>query len=378
MCKNWIIILLPLWILPIQGCDLPESSAQGTSTPVVRLNHIQMLASHNSYKEAIEPALFSRLMEEDSSRFFGLEYHHISLKDQLDLGIRKLEVDIVYDPEGGRYAKPLGLSMLADMGVETQPYDPDKLMEQPGFKVLHVQDIDFRSNCLTLEACLGEILAWSEAHPNHLPIAISFNAKDSRIERPGFVLPLPFTSTAFDSLDQALLSVLPKNKLLTPDEVRGDYTSLEEAVLSRGWPQLDAVRGKILFVLDEGGKKLEAYVAGHPSLENRVMFVNAQPGRPEAAFLIMNNPIRDHDLIQERVKLGYLVRTRADANTIEARRNDYSRFEAALSSGAHYITTDYYVPNPAFGTDYQISFPAGKIALCNPLYQDVCKNMIIE
>ena len=106
---------------------------------------------------------------------------------------------------------------------------------------------------------------------------------------------------------------------------------------------------------------------GHPSLVDRVMFVNAEPGRPESAFLIMNNPVRDQDLIRERVELGYLIRTRADANTQEARTGDYSRFEAALSSGAHYISTDYYVPNPDFGTGYVIKMPNGQIARCNPI-----------
>ena len=378
MLKYVSFFIISSFSLAFQGCNQASQAAEENAQDVLKLNHIQVLASHNSYKEAIEPALFAQLLKEDSSRFLGLEYHHISLKEQLDLGIRKLELDIVYDPEGGRYAEPLGIKMLQAQGLETLPYDEEGQMRKPGFKVLHVQDIDFRSHCLTLEACLGEVLAWSEAHPKHLPIVISFNAKDAKIERPGFVIPLPFTQTAFDSLDQALLAVIPKDNILMPDQVRGNYPTLEEAVLTQGWPALEAVRGKILFVLDQAGKKLEAYVEGHPSLKDRVMFVNAQPGRPEAAFLIMNNPVRDHDLIQERVRKGYLVRTRADANTMEARKNDYSRFEAAISSGAHFITTDYYLPNPAFGTDYKISFPEGKVALCNPLFTELCESSTFE
>ena len=366
---SYSLRLLFLWGASVLGISCQENAPKA---PKLQLNHIQVLASHNSYKTAIETSLFQRLLEEDSSRFLGLEYHHISLSDQLDLGIRKLELDIVHDPVGGKYAKPLGIEMVASLGKEPQPYDPNGEMELPGFKVLHVQDIDFRSNCLLLTSCLQEILDWSQLHPNHLPIAISFNAKDSKINQPGFQVPLPFTASAYDSLDQALLSVLPREKILTPDDVRGEYATLEEAILTQGWPELDKVKGKILFVLDEGGQKMEAYIQGHSSLKGRMMFVNAEPGRPEAAFLIMNNPVRDQALIQERVKLGYLVRTRADANTMEARKNDYSRFEAALKSGAHFITTDYYLPNPNFGTDYKISLPEGKVAICNPFFTNYC------
>ncbi len=45
--------------------------------------------------------------------------------------------------------------------------------------------------------------------------------------------------------------------MITPDDVRGKYSSLKEAVLKQGWPELDRVKGKFLFVLDEGGTKRE-------------------------------------------------------------------------------------------------------------------------
>ena len=89
------------------------------------------------------------------------------------------------------------------------------------------------------------------------------------------------------------------------------------------------------------------------------MFVNAKEGRPEAAFRIVNDPIADFDYIQRLVRAGYLVRTRADANTREARLGDYQRMKAAFDSGAQFISTDYYVPNPAFGTGYQVRLPGG-------------------
>lgn len=55
------------------------------------------------------------------------------------------------------------------------------------------------------------------------------------------------------------------------------------------------------------------------------------------------------------VRRGFIVRTRADAGTIEALENDYSRWEAAQRSGAQIITTDYYLPSQTFPSSYQIS-----------------------
>ncbi len=124
-----------------------------------------------------------------------------------------------------------------------------------------------------------------------------------------------------------------------------------------------------MFVLDEGGKKLEDYTRGHPALKGRMLFINAKEGAPEAAFRIINDPIKDGEYIQHLVRLGYLVRTRADSGTEEARRGDTSRLEAALASGAQFISTDYYLPNPAFGTDYQVRLPHGKTFRLNPLFQ---------
>jgi hypothetical protein len=161
--------------------------------------------------------------------------------------------------------------------------------------------------------------------------------------------------------------VLPPAKLLTPDDVRGDFPTLEAAVLAHAWPPLGKARGRFLFVLDETGVKLETYVEGHPSLKGRVMFVNADEGRPEAAFRIVNEPIEKFHYIQKLVRAGYLVRTRADADTREARKNDYTRMHAAFDSGAQFVSTDYYRPNPAFGTSFQVKLPGTAPGRWNPI-----------
>ena len=319
------------------------------------------------------------LLEQDSTRFLGLEYEHVSLTEQVRLGLRKLELDIFYDPEGGLLSSPYGLQLVRSRGVEPVEYDVDGLMGQPGFKVLHVQDIDYRSNCLTLKVCLNELKTWSDENQDHLPLFISFNAKDQKIPLPGAVEPLPFGEAAFDALDDELVSVLGRDKLFVPDDLRGPYRTLQEAILKQGWPALSEVRGKFIFILDEGGAKLESYTRSHPSLEGRILFVNAVEGSPESAIRIVNDPIKNAQYIQQLVRAGYIVRTRADANTEEARSGDSSRREAAFASGAQLISTDYYQLPNLFGTDYVVTMPGARVALCNPISANAsCKEAELE
>ena len=61
------------------------------------------------------------------------------------------------------------------------------------------------------------------------------------------------------------------------------------------------------------------------------------------------------------MRRGYVVRTRADADTREARANDPGRARAALASGAQWVSTDYPAPGIAarFGATYAVRLPNG-------------------
>jgi Phosphoinositide phospholipase C, Ca2+-dependent len=346
-------------------------AAAAVSSPTsdhARMNQIQVLGSHNSYKQAIDPSLLSLLKKNGDHRLEGLEYSHIPIEKQLDLGLRALEIDVVYDPEGGRYAHPRGIAVVAENHLPPgPPYDPDGVMNKPGFKVMHIPDMDFRANAYTFQQELALLKAWSDAHPHHLPIPITMNAKDDGAKRTDFVTLLKFDKAAFDAWDAEIVAGLGHQRLITPDDVRGKYPTLEAAVLAHAWPTLASARGKFLFVLDETGPKLDTYVEGHPSLRGRIMFTDSTEGRPEAAFRIVNEAPRDAAYIQYLVRSGYYVRTRADSDTVEARKGDYSRWQQALISGAQVISTDYYQPDSAFGTGYHIQLPGGQPGRWNPL-----------
>lgn len=329
----------------------------------LKLNEIQVIGSHNSYKQSIDRALFAYLSKRDSAAMSTIDYSHISLTQQLDLGLLDLEIDLYADPEGGKYSRPLGLELVKGQ----PPFDTDSVMKQPGFKVFHIPDIDFRSNCLTFKMCLQELKKWSENHPDHYPIFITMNAKDEGIKREGFNIPQKFTSSTFDSLDAEITTYLGKENVITPDMVKGKYPTLESAVLHGNWPLIKNVKGKFLFVLDETDYKIPTYIKGHPSLQGRVLFTNSLPHTPEAAVMILNNAKTDS--ILSMVKKGYIVRTRADSDTKEARNNDKSTFEAACKSGAQIITTDYYQKSTHFKSDYVISFTGNTYLRADPVFR---------
>jgi hypothetical protein len=328
----------------------------------VRLNQIQVLGSHNSYHLAPEPAMLERLGE----RGRNLEYSHRPLAEQLTRGIRQFELDVFADPDGGRYAEPAALRMVRGL-----PPTPPELSE-PGFKVLHVQDIDYRTTCPTLVSCLTEIADWSRANPRHVPIMVLIEAKDSAPRDPdgiGFVQPVPIGSAELRAIDDEIRSVFENDHLITPDAVRGSHATLNQAIRAGGWPLLADGRGKILFALDNTGEHRLRYLDGAPSLEGRVMFVSSPHGEPSAGFLKLNDVLGEEGAsIREMVQAGYLVRTRADVPTDEARSGDTTRRDRAFASGAQYVSTDYPEESP-FGSGYIARLPGAErlAARCNPV-----------
>ncbi len=365
----------------LADCDLAASDAKAAGPDCARawidanlhVNDIVTVGTHNSYKTAIPDKIMSLVRMGSAKAAKELDYAHGPLPDQLDDGARAIELDVVYDPAGGLYAHPAGAAMA---GVPVSD-DDVAIMSKPGFKVLHVQDIDYGSVCRTFVLCLQELKQWSDAHPGHVPILVTINAKDDEIAMPGSVTPLKFDTKAFDALDAEVLSVFAPDDLITPDRVQGDAPTLRDAVLTKGWPTLGATRGKFLFALDEDGAKVQAYIGGRKSLEGRVMFVNAPEDSPAAAYLTLNETT-DVPRIAKDVRKGFLVRTRADADTLEARADDTKRRDKALVSGAQYVSTDYMRPETRFGP-YQARMPDGVVAACNPVRAaDKCADAAVE
>lgn len=351
------------------------TTTEASGVDALHLNEIQMIGSHNSYKEKPRPEISSALANLAPSLAAEIEYGHLPLAEQLeDHGVRQFEIDVMADPDGGLYATPAALEIL---GID-EPADP--AMSEPGFKVQHIQDIDYESTCLTLVACLGEIEAWSSANPDHLPVMVMVETKTDSLtegaEGLGFELPdfgvefadpPQMTAELFDELEAEVLSVFDEDQLITPDDVRGDADTLEAAVLDRGWPTIGESRGKVLFSLVDTGEGKDVYTADAPSLEGRLFFTSGTPGEPDAAFVRVDDSIEDGDDLQRFAEAGYLIRTRTDSPGVHAPANDTSWRDSALASGAHYLSTDYYVVDETLGTGYIVELPGGVVARCNPV-----------
>lgn len=348
--------------LALLALAAPLALASPKPAPL-RSNDISAIGTHNSYKQAMPAETMAKLRAMSVPIAESLDYAHRPLAEQLDAGARQLEIDVNYDPVGGHYTRG----------------STDPKLKQPGFKVLHIAGIDNASSCVLLRECLGIIARWSARHPRHVPIMLLFNAKDEQYGARGGIDALLFDAAAWDALDAEIRAAMPAGSIITPDEVQGRYPTLRDAVRADHWPTLARARGRFLFVLDETRDKVAAYRGNRRSLEGRVFFINTDEDSPAGAYLTLNDPIAEGARIARDVAAGYLVRTRADADTREARANDAKRREAALASGAQYVSTDYLWPDPRFAGGYHVRLPGGGAARCNPVRKPAgCRDATLE
>lgn len=364
----------------------------------LRINQLQVVGTHNSYAQPVDPKVldlvtpiingmmqkYSSMMSEDQKAKFkeyhpygmdlkeGLNYNHPNFTEQLNANLRGLEIDVYYDPEGGRFSHPATYEVLKAKGVtDLAPFNT-KGLDQPGFKVLHMADIDFRTHYPTLKDALTALKSWSDQHPGHTPIFMMIEAKDS-----GFPIletstkVLPFDKKAYDELDEEIVKYLGKDKIITPKDVQGKYKTLKEAVTHNNWPKLTDSKGKFIFMLLPGSagtlsSKDNPYLVDG-SLKERVMFLNSEPDDAFAGFILRDNAIVRQKEIQDLVKQGFMVRTRADIETYEAKTNDLTRSKAAFSSGAQVVSTDFFRSGNTYGTPYFVQPPQREGYLNNPL-----------
>jgi hypothetical protein len=357
--------------------------------PDLRLNQIQVVGTHNSYHLEPFPAVLAIGQSEPfrhalpSALSAASEYSHASLTEQLTRQhVRQLELDLFPDPSGQHFREPLGHTLALRRG-ENLPSDDttSAALDAPGLKILHKPDFDYRTNTPSFISALRELRAWSQKNPRHIPVLVLIELKTnvpapadlSQLTDPqehalvAALQPTPaWTDDLLASVDAEILSVFAPNEILTPADVRGDAPTLREAVLTRGWPALDAVRGRVMFALDNENALRDRYLALPRPDSTRLLFVSVPPDHPEAAWMKINNPMRDFIRIQEMVRAGFLVRTRADEELREAKTNDTTRRERAFASGAQFISTDFPEPDPRY-SDYRVTLPGNADAALNPV-----------
>ncbi|WHO37652.1 Ca2+-dependent phosphoinositide-specific phospholipase C [Sphingobium sp. AP49] len=364
-----------------------EAMDSAAPDDALTINQIQVVGTHNSYAMPADPRVMalmaprlSALMEkmglgmtaaqraamEDehpgglTDMAKTLDYVQMPLQAQLRSGVRSIELDLQPDPKGGAYADPLPYRQLREQGATNLAPIYAEELRKPGIKVFHVADLDFRSQCPSFRSCLTLLKQWSDSEPDHSPVFILLEPKLSGLDRaiPGAATVPPFDQAAFDEVDESIRTILGRDKVFAPDDLRGSMPTLEAAALAQRWPSVKAARGKFIFLFLVPGMNLPAfapYLDGRPSLQGRMAFVQGKPGMAHTAFMLFDNALSHGAEIKDAVKKGYLVRARADIDTVDARNDDVRRRDAALASGAQIISTDYLSAPNVYANGYHLA-----------------------
>lgn len=370
----WLCLLLV-------GCIGPANSLGGEAAAFSpSLSAMQFIGTHNSYHVEPDDTVKQIMLESNYSESDewparklvpALSFTHPPIIDQLDMGLRLFEFDMHDDPQGGRFAQPGLLLAIAQRGQSAAlDQGTAATLQEPGIKVFHTADTDIKSRCLLLTRCLELIRDWSLGNPGHIPIIIQLETKESR--KPALLdayvpaEPAPFNSQAWARLHTEIFTVFTPEHVVLPEEVRGPFQSLNEAVKRIGWPRLDQLRGRVIFMLLDSDEKQRGYIEFAESNGTPlVLFPTLHHRDPNTAWLVRANP-KSRD-IRRRVSEGFLVYTRADKHTTQARERDFTRRDRALLSGAQLISTDFPVADVRY-SDYSVSIQ-GRYVGCNGVYQ---------
>ncbi len=319
---------VPRWLAALTATALACEAGTPEPAPDLRLNHVQVVGTHNSYH-----------LQPKTGGPKDWRYSHQPLDVQAgELGVRQFELDVYWDADAKH------------------------------FRVLHVPVLDPETTCSTLTACLQALRSFSDKHPGHVPLWVWIEPKDGHeaVEKLGLV----------QQIAAAVDAVWPAARRVSPDDVRQGEVDLVAGVARHGWPALSSVRGKAMFNLLDSDAPRDGYVAAHPTLAGQVLFAEGEPGDRWAVTSKVDDPT-DATRMAAALAAGQLVRTRADSTT-EPWAGDVSRRDLALASGAHACSTDFPAP-VAEPAGYSVQLPQGVAARCNPVTApDDCRDALLD
>jgi hypothetical protein len=274
-------------------------------TPDLKMNDIQYLASHNSYKKkGLSLGHFFVGLGSSQEEAKAMNYDNKDLTTQLNEGIRSFEFDV---------RKRNGTFMLT-----------------------HVPLVDNSSVAPNFKLALEEIKLFSDYHPNHLPMIILLEIKDDWMMLDPSLDDIK--SSDLRELDD-LISDTFGDDVITPSSVISNDLSLQASIQIHGWPRLVDTLGKVMVVL-HAGSFVDQYILLDPSFETLHLFPSVYSDQielPYAVFVIENNPLSE--MIPNLVQDNFMVRTRIDT---ELSYDDTIRL-SGIQSGAHILTSDFSI-----------------------------------
>lgn len=288
--------------------DIEEAMKNG-----VKYNELQFVATHNSYQIAATEE-YKKLYHAFSDLTLGImdremaEFTMDSLTEQFELGIRSVELDIETVDENGEIS----------------------------FIVTHNPLYDNTTSCYDFEKALEEIALWSEHNPSHLPLTIIIEPKKS-------VPPVNnmknFTAEYANVID-GLLREKFADKLMTPADMMGTYSSLKEMRENDGWPTLEKTMGRVIVLLHDSGAT-SGYIKQDKSMKTQAMFPMLRyrdRNKEYASFIIDNVPETTLSHKKELIdRCNLMVRTRADSFPVFSDE----RYDKAIDSSAQIVSTDF-------------------------------------
>ncbi len=298
----------------------------------IKFNELRFIATHNSYQTPATDE-YKELYGNLSELTLGIvnkekaEFYSETLTQQLNMGIRSLEMDVeTFDKNG-----------------------------DISFTCMHAPYTDMTTSCYDFSLALKEIKMWSDNNPKHLPITII-------IEPKGSFLPLEdmkhFNLDYAKELDKALKKGLG-DKLFTPADMLRDYSSFGEMRNADDWCKAEDMLGKVLILLHECDVT-EGYIDIDKFIKTQAMFPMLRADdidRDCTSFILANEPddflkINKEVLLEKKI----IARTRADSygNNPTDRRNN------AISCGAQIVSTDYPPKTDSKEGDYILSFGGTK------------------
>jgi hypothetical protein len=301
--------------------------AASASPDGLRLNHIQLKGTHNSYHQ-------QGLIAWHASH----KYTHLSLSDQLEKrGIRAFELDV---------HRPL-------VGSDLEVY--------------HIAAIDSKSTCSKFKDCLREMKNWSDQHPNHVTIFVWIEVKDATGG-------LKFDN--FDRVDEEIRDILG-DRLITPEELQNGHETLQAAIQKDGWPRVDEARGRFIFLLDSDDRTPSIYL-NNGSLAGRVMLPRANEANLNSPWAVVakTGPGSFHRAALQR---NFLLAD--NLCTPENKVADcHAKLQSSLDAGTHLLMDDFEgdAAQQSLG-GYYVQLPEQLTVRCNPITAGgLCQNYELD
>lgn len=287
--------------------DLGKACADG-----VKYNEVSFLGTHNSYQKECVPAR-QKLFRDASTVTFGLvkaekaTFSADYLTDQLNLGIRSVELDVE--------------TVVADGKIS--------------FVCSHAPVLDMPTHCYDFALALKEIKLWSDANPNHLPITIIIEPKKVFIPDKNMHY---FTCGYANELGEQAKLIFG-DTLITPADMMRNHSSLKEMREADGWMTLSETRGHVMILLHDT-TVTDKYIEQDTSIKTQAMFPMLRydsRDKDYASFLLINKAKDIQVQAAEVLGKKLVIRTRSD-NFGSYKESDS---QIALNSGAQIVSTDY-------------------------------------